>query len=167
MPKHLLEIDDLSAIDIAEIIRLSHVENPEQVLRNKGAALLFEKPSNRTRNSMEMAIIQLGGHPITIRPDEVGIGTRESAEDVARTLSCYHALIGARVFAHSTVEELSSASTSPVVNMLSESHPLQALADLLTIWEEYGTFEGCIVAYVGDANNVALVTGNRMWFDGY
>ena len=58
MPKHLLEIDDLSAIDIAEIIRLSHVENPEQVLRNKGAALLFEKPSNRTRNSMEMAIIQ-------------------------------------------------------------------------------------------------------------
>ena len=156
MPKHLLEIDDLSAIDIAEIIRLSHVENPEQVLRNKGAALLFEKPSNRTRNSMEMAIIQLGGHPITIRPDEVGIGTRESAEDVARTLSCYHALIGARVFAHSTVEELSSASTSPVVNMLSDkSHPLQALADLLTIWEEYGTFEGCIVAYVGDANNVA------------
>ena len=156
MPKHLLEIDDLSAIDIAEIIRLSHVENPEQVLRNKGAALLFEKPSNRTRNSMEMAIIQLGGHPITIRPDEVGIGTRESAEDVAKTLSCYHALIGARVFAHSTVEELSSASTSPVVNMLSDkSHPLQALADLLTIWEEYGTFEGCIVAYVGDANNVA------------
>ena len=156
MPKHLLEIDDLSAIDIAEIIRLSHVENPEQVLRNKGAALLFEKPSNRTRNSMEMAIIQLGGHPITIRPDEVGIGTRESAEDVARTLSCYHALIGARVFAHSTVEELSSASTSPVVNMLSDkSHPLQALADLLTIWKEFGTFEGCIVAYVGDANNVA------------
>ena len=156
MPNHLLEIDDLSASEIAEIIRLSNVENPPQVLRNKGAALLFEKPSNRTRNSMEMAIIQLGGHPITIRPDEVGIGERESAEDVARTLSCYHALIGARVFAHATVDELSTASTSPVVNMLSDkSHPLQALADLLTIWEEFGTFEGRIVSYVGDANNVA------------
>ena len=105
---------------------------------------------------MEMAIIQLGGHPITIRPDEVGIGERESAEDVARTLSCYHALIGARVFAHSTVEKLASASVVPVVNMLSDtSHPLQALADLLTIWEEFGTFEGCAVAYIGDANNVA------------
>ena len=156
MPNHLLEIDDLSSAAITKIIELSKVEDPDQVLRNKGAALLFEKPSNRTRNSMEMAIIQLGGHPITIRPDEVGIGERESAEDVARTLSCYHALIGARVFVHSTVEKLAGASTVPVVNMLSDSsHPLQALADLLTIWEEFGTFEGCAVAYVGDANNVA------------
>tara|TARA_B100000686_G_scaffold324827_1_gene380873 strand:- start:406 stop:1305 length:900 start_codon:yes stop_codon:yes gene_type:complete len=156
MPNHLLEIDDLSTSGIAEVIRLSLVKDPDQVLHNKGAALLFEKPSNRTRNSMEMAIIQLGGHPITIRPDEVGIGARESAEDVARTLSCYHALIGARVFEHSTVEQLASASDSPVVNMLSDkSHPLQALADLLTIWEEFSTFEGCIVSYVGDANNVA------------
>tara|TARA_Y100001970_G_scaffold45015_1_gene56421 strand:- start:1112 stop:2014 length:903 start_codon:yes stop_codon:yes gene_type:complete len=156
MPNHLLEIDDLSSAAVTKIIELSKVEDPDQVLQNKGAALLFEKPSNRTRNSMEMAIIQLGGHPITIRPDEVGIGERESAEDVARTLSCYHALIGARVFAHSTVEKLAGASTVPVVNMLSDtSHPLQALADLLTIWEEFGTFEGCAVAYVGDANNVA------------
>ena len=156
MPNHLLEIDDLSADAIAEIIKLSQMGDPPQVLHGKGAALLFEKPSNRTRNSMEMAIVQLGGHPITIRPDEVGIGARESVEDVARTLSCYHSLIGARVFSHSTVEKLANAAKSPVVNMLSDkSHPLQALADLLTIWDEFGTFEGCIVAYVGDANNVA------------
>ena len=156
MPLHLLEVDNLSAAAITEIIALSQISNPNQSLHNKGAALLFEKPSNRTRNSMEMAVIQLGGHPVTIRPDEVGIGQRESTEDIARTLSCYHEIIGARVFAHSTVEQLATASEVPVINMLSdEAHPLQALADLLTIWEEFGALEGCVVAYVGDANNVA------------
>jgi len=156
MPLHLLEIDDLSAASINEIIAFSQIPNPDQSLHNKGAALLFEKPSNRTRNSMEMAIIQLGGHPVTIRPDEVGIGKRESIEDIARTLSCYHEIIGARVFAHSTVEQLANASEVSVVNMLSdEAHPLQALADLLTIWEEFRSLENCVVAYVGDANNVA------------
>ena len=156
MPLHLLEIDDLSAASINEIIAFSQLPNPDQSLHNKGAALLFEKPSNRTRNSMEMAIIQLGGHPVTIRPDEVGIGKRESIEDIARTLSCYHEIIGARVFAHSTVEQLANASEVSVVNMLSdEAHPLQALADLLTIWEEFRSLENCVVAYVGDANNVA------------
>lgn len=156
MPLHLLEVDNLSTASITEIIALSQIPNPNQSLHNKGAALLFEKPSNRTRNSMEMAVIQLGGHPVTIRPDEVGIGKRESTEDIARTLSCYHEIIGARVYAHSTVEELANASEVPVINMLSdEAHPLQALADLLTIWEEFHTFEDCVVAYVGDANNVA------------
>ncbi len=119
-------------------------------------ALVFEKPSARTRNSMEMAVVQLGGHPVTIRPDEVGIDTRESAEDVARTLACFHNAIGARVFEHDKVERMASVSPVPVVNMLSDAgHPLQALADLLTMVQEFGDIAGRSVAYVGDANNVA------------
>ena len=114
---------------------------------------------------MEMAIVQLGGHPVTIRPDEVGIGKRESTGDVAKTLSCYHALIGARVFEHETVSELSAYSSVPVINMLSdESHPLQALADLLTIKQEFGQLKGLKIAYIGDSNNVAqsLAIGSLM-----
>jgi ornithine carbamoyltransferase len=122
-------------------------------------ALLFEKPSARTRNSMEMAVVQLGGHPLTIRPDEVGLDTRETVEDVTRTLCCYHAAIGARVFEHSKLERMTAVSSVPVVNMLSdEAHPLQALADLLTIADEFGgvsSLAGRTVAYIGDGNNVA------------
>jgi ornithine carbamoyltransferase len=106
-----------------------------------------------------MAVVQLGGHPLTIRPDEVGLDTRETVEDVTRTLCCYHAAIGARVFEHSKLERMTAVSSVPVVNMLSdEAHPLQALADLLTIANEFGgvaSLAGRTVAYIGDANNVA------------
>ena len=156
MPHHLLEVDDLTSSDIFEILELAVSPKPNDLLSAKGVALLFEKPSNRTRNSMEMAITQLGGHPVTIRPDEVGIGQRESIGDIARTLSCYHEIIGARVFDHSTVTELAANANVPVINMLSdEAHPLQALADLLTISQEYTSFDGRIITYIGDANNVA------------
>jgi ornithine carbamoyltransferase len=164
MPSHLLEIDDLSSAELDKVLSLS-TQSSEELLLGKGAALLFEKPSNRTRNSMEMAIVQLGGHPVTIRPDEVGIGKRESTGDVAKTLSCYHALIGARVFDHKTVSELSAYSSVPVINMLSdEAHPLQALADLLTIKQEFGQLKGLKIAYIGDSNNVArsLAIGSLM-----
>ena len=164
MPRHLLESDDLNSTELDKVLSLS-TQSSEELLLGKGAALLFEKPSNRTRNSMEMAIVQLGGHPVTIRPDEVGIGKRESTGDVAKTLSCYHALIGARVFEHETVSELSAYSSVPVINMLSdESHPLQALADLLTIKQEFGQLKGLKIAYIGDSNNVAqsLAIGSLM-----
>ena len=116
MTRHLLEISDLTPDEIK--IVLDYAERPTtRELSNRGAALLFEKPSNRTRNSMEMAIIQLGGHPVTIRPDEVGLGKRESTGDIAQTLSCYHAFIGARVFEHATVQELADYATVPVINL--------------------------------------------------
>ena len=154
--RHLLDIDDLSASELARILDLAADPDPPAVLAGKGAALLFEKPSARTRSAAEMAVVQLGGHPAYISAAEVGLDRRESTEDVTRTLACYNALIGARVFAHSTVERMAAVSAVPVVNLLSDlSHPTQALADVLTIRDEFGSLAGCEIAYVGDANNVA------------
>jgi ornithine carbamoyltransferase len=157
--RHLLEVDDLSTTELGDILDLGGAATVPRSLDGLGMALLFEKPSARTRNSMEMAVVQLGGHPLTIRPDEVGLDTRETVEDVTRTLCCYHAAIGARVFEHSKLERMTAVSSVPVVNMLSdEAHPLQALADLLTIANEFGGVAGLAgrtVAYIGDANNVA------------
>jgi ornithine carbamoyltransferase len=125
------------------------------VLDKRGVALLFEKPSARTRNSCEVAVAQLGGHPVTLRGEEVGLDQRETVEDLTRTLAGYHAVIGARVFDHAMLERMVAVSPVPVVNLLSDrSHPLQALADLLTIRQRVGHLEGTTIAYVGDANNV-------------
>jgi ornithine carbamoyltransferase len=159
--RHFLEVDDLTRDELATVLDLAERPHPPQLLAGAGAALVFEKPSARTRNSMEMAVVGLGGHPVTIRPDEVGIDVRESAEDVARTLACYHAVIAARVFDHTKLERMAAAVHVPVVNMLSDvAHPLQALADLLTIRAEFGdTMAGRTVVYVGDANNVARSLG--------
>ena len=94
--------------------------DPPRVLAGRGVALLFEKPSARTRHSSEMAVVQLGGHPVTTRGEEVGLDVRESTEDVARTLACYHAAIAARVFEHSKLERMAAAVDVPVVNLLSD-----------------------------------------------
>jgi ornithine carbamoyltransferase len=153
--KHLLAIRDLAAADLKEILALSAGPAARR-LEGAGAALYFEKPSARTRNSMEMAVVQLGGHPVYLQPQELGIGTRETVEDVTRTLACYHRLIAARVFDHDLLERMAAVSPVPVLNMLSASdHPLQALADLLTIQQLAGSIEGARVAFVGEANNVA------------
>ena len=163
--RSFLEIDDLTPAEVVEVLDRSEVPAPAKALDGKGAALVFEKPSARTRNSMEMAIVQLGGHPVTIRPDEIGIDTRETAEDVARTLAQYHSVICARVFEHHKLERMAAAVDVPLVNMLSDdAHPLQALADLLTIRQHFGRLEGLHVAYVGDANNVcrSLMIGAAM-----
>ena len=125
------------------------------ILDGKGVALIFEKPSGRTRNSMEMATVQLGGHPMYIKPEELGIDSRETAEDVARVMAGYHCVMAARVFDHSRLERMAAADAIPIVNLLSDqAHPMQALADLLTIEEEIGLAQVKRVAYVGDANNV-------------
>jgi ornithine carbamoyltransferase len=160
MTRHLLEVDDLTSKELTTVLDLAEDPHPEPVLAGKGMALVFQKPSARTRNSMEMAVVQLGGHPVSVRGDEVGIDARETAEDVARTLACYHAAVGARVFSHRVLERMAAVSPVPVVNLLSdEAHPLQALADLLTLRQEWGGFEGRVLAYVGDGNNVCRSLG--------
>jgi ornithine carbamoyltransferase len=153
--KHLLSIRDLGAADLAAILALSAAPAP-RVLQDQGVVLYFEKPSARTRNSMELATAQLGGHPVYLQPAELGIGTRESIADVTRTLACYHAIIAARVFDHLLIEQMAAVNAAPVLNMLSGTdHPLQALADLLTIEQLLGRLEGARVAFIGEGNNVA------------
>ncbi|HEX2192701.1 MAG TPA: ornithine carbamoyltransferase [Acidimicrobiales bacterium] len=153
--KHVLDMDDLSAEELVDILDLAARPDPAPVLAGQAVAMVFQKPSLRTRVSMERAAVQLGGHPVSVRDEEVGLDTRETAEDVARLLSQYAAVVGARVFAHATVERLALAATVPVVNLLSDAaHPCQILGDLLLLRGRWGPLAGHTVAWVGDGNNV-------------
>jgi ornithine carbamoyltransferase len=152
--RHFLEVDDLTRDELMAVLHLSAEPTPPQVLAGKGAALVFEKPSLRTRSSTEMAVVQLGGHPVMIGAAEVGLGARETPEDVVRTLARYHAVVAARVFEHEKLEAMAALDVVPVVNLLSDrSHPCQALADLLTIGEHFGRLTDLTVAFVGDGDN--------------
>jgi len=156
--RHLLDVTDFTADEVGQILTLAQapIESLGRPLDGRGAALIFEKPSNRTRHSMEMAVHQLGGHPVYTRNEEVGFDTREPVEDVAKVMEGYHGLIAARVFDHSTVTRMAEVVDIPVVNMLSDhSHPQQAFADALTMQQCLGDLAGKTVAYVGDFNNVA------------
>jgi ornithine carbamoyltransferase len=157
MTRHFLEVDDLSPAELAEVLRRgSAPPGAERPLAGRTVGLFFEKPSLRTRHSCEVAVVQLGGHPVTFRQDEVGIGSREPMTDVARVLSGYHAALGGRVFDHGLLESWAGAATVPVVNLLSDrGHPCQALADLLTMQACLGQLDGATMAWVGDFNNVA------------
>ena len=127
------------------------------ILAGKSLALVFQKPSLRTRVSFEMGMVQLGGYAFYLSPQEIGLGARESVADVARVLSGYCDGVMARVFDHEHVVQLAQWATVPIINGLSDfSHPCQALADIYTIWEQAGKLEGMSLAYVGDgSNNVA------------
>lgn len=156
--RHFLDVTDLSARDLGNVMNLAQakIDLLGRPLSDKGVALIFEKPSNRTRHSMEMAVVQLGGHPIFTRGEEVGFDQRETVEDVTRIMAGYHHVIAARVFEHSILQRMAAVSSVPIINMLSDhSHPLQALADLLTMRQELGELRNKTVAWIGDYNNVA------------
>ncbi len=157
--KDLLSVSDLSSEDIRALISSAVVMKAKgwsSLLEQKILAIVFEKPSLRTRVSFEVAMRQLGGQTIYLSPAEVGLGEREPVSDVARVLSRYVDVIAARTFSHQALEVLASFSRAPVINALSDlEHPCQALADLLTIYEKKGELQGLTLAFVGDGNNVA------------
>ncbi|HWE69725.1 MAG TPA: ornithine carbamoyltransferase [Acidimicrobiales bacterium] len=162
--RHVLDIDDLGPDGLSTVLALAAVDPAwlPRALEGQGVAMIFEKPSNRSRNSTEMATVSLGGHPVYIQGHEVGLDVRETAADVARTLACYHAVVCARVMDHASLVRMADAlddadSQVPVVNLLSDlAHPCQALADLLTLTQRFGagTLPEHTLAYIGDANNV-------------
>jgi ornithine carbamoyltransferase len=163
--RDLLSVRDLSpeelrlVLDTARQLKLRYYSGERLIplLRGMSIALIFEKPSTRTRVSMEVAALQLGANPLVFNRDELQLGRGEPVRDTARVLDRYVDAIAARVYSHRTLEELAAYARVPVINMLSDlEHPLQAIADMLTIEEKFGTTRGVKIAYVGDArNNVA------------
>jgi ornithine carbamoyltransferase len=161
--RNLLEMSDLTSTEMLRLLRLAQYlkvqarSEQRTLLRDRTLVMLFEKPSLRTRVSFEVAMTQLGGDVLFAQGAEFMVGSRESPEDAARTLSRYVDVIAVRTHAHEPLERFARAATVPVINALSaRAHPCQALADLLTIQERFGEIAGMRVAYVGDArNNVA------------
>jgi ornithine carbamoyltransferase len=161
--RDLLSIGELSAGELAAILATSaelKAETkqgiPHPHLAGKSLALIFEKPSLRTRLSFDVGMFQLGGRAIYLSPAEVGLGKRETVSDVARVISSMCDVIVARVFKHADLVEMAEYSSVPVINGLSDlEHPCQALADLLTIQEWFGRIAGLKMAYIGDGNNMA------------
>jgi ornithine carbamoyltransferase len=157
--KDLLSITDLTSEEINVLISDAiDMKNDKwlNILDRKILALVFEKPSLRTRVSFEVAMKQLGGHTIYLSPAEIGLGKRETPRDVSSVLCRYVDVIAARTFSHSTVQALAQYADVPVINALDDiEHPCQALADILTIYEKKGDLKGLNVAYIGDGNNVA------------
>ena len=160
MPRHLLTGEELSATELTQLLdralALKAAPAASRALEGRTVALLFEKPSTRTRTSFEVGIVELGGHPMVLRPAEMQLSRGESARDTALVLSRHVAAIGLRTGSEDTLAELAEHATVPVINMLSpRHHPCQALADLMTLREAVGTLDGRRIAYVGDGNNVA------------
>lgn len=161
--EHFLSIADLSREELYGLLELAHKlkgewqkGGNEPILKGKSLALLFQKPSLRTRVSFEMGMVHLGGYALYLSPDEIKMGGRESVADVARVLSGYVDGIMARVFAHEHILQLAEFGSVPIINGLSDyNHPAQALTDIFTIWERRERLEGMKITYLGDGNNVA------------
>lgn len=173
---HYLGVADLSASEILDVLghaielkRDLALGRTHHLLPGKTAALVFQKPSLRTRVSFEVAMLQLGGHALYLSPAEIQLGQREGIPDAARVLSRYVDAIIARVFLHSDVTQLAEHSSVPVINALSDrEHPCQILADLMTLQERRGTLRGLKLAYVGDGNNVAnslAIAASKLGFE--
>ncbi len=160
MKKDLLSVLDLGSQEIFELINSAEdiKVNPDKyqdALKGKSIGLIFQKPSNRTRVSFEIGMFQMGGHSIYLGSSELGMGGRESVKDVACVLSRYLNGIVARTYKHEVVEELAKYSSIPIINGLSDlAHPCQALGDMFTIEEKFGTLERITISYIGDGNNV-------------
>jgi ornithine carbamoyltransferase len=161
--RSIISIDDLTIEELNQLIDTSirlkdelYTGERQEVLRGKTLAMIFEKPSLRTRVAFEAAMTQLGGHAIYLGPDDIKLGKRETTEDIAKVLSGMVDVIMARVFAHKTVEDLAKYSKVPVINGLSDfEHPTQIIGDMVTVKEKFGHFEGLKLAFIGDGNNVA------------
>lgn len=162
MKRDFVSISDLTEAEIDNLLKLSK-ELKEQVkkgkehhvLKGKVLAMIFEKPSLRTRVTFETGMVQLGGHAIYLSPQDIQLGKRESVPDAARNLSRWVDCIMARTFSHATVTDLAKHATVPVINALSDKeHPCQVLADFLTMQEHKGSLKNLLVSYVGDSNNV-------------
>jgi ornithine carbamoyltransferase len=165
MKRDFLAVSDYSSADVQKLLELALSLKKERVqkgenkpiLHGKTMAMIFQKPSLRTRVSFDMAMRQLGGDALYLSPNEIGLGQRESIADVARVLAGYVDILMARVFSHDHILELAKWSSIPVVNGLSDyNHPCQAMADALTIIEEFGSMKGLNVTFIGDGNNVAV-----------
>lgn len=162
--EHFINLADHSRQELQTMLDLSQKLKAEwqdggnqPILKDKVLAMIFQKPSLRTRVSFDMAMRHLGGDALYLSPDEIGLGERESIADVARVVSGYVDVVMARVFAHRHIEELARWASIPVINGLSDfNHPCQALADAFTIQEQFGTVKGREVSFIGDGNNVAV-----------
>ena len=160
--KHFLHISDYSRDELWEILKLSkivkdkfHNREDHKIFHNKSLAMIFAKPSARTRVSFETGFEWMGGHALFLGPNDIGIGKREAIKDISRVFSRYNDIIMARLFDHEHIIELAAHSTIPIVNGLTDyNHPCQIMADIFTVWEHLKDIENARIVYMGDGNNI-------------